>query len=85
MASGRIPLGFKSGDSSRGWQTVERHIYQECITAGGSGPRCGLEPLPVCTSRIVDVNVSVHQAGKNCGIAEIVQGDILMNLIGRHD
>ena len=72
FAARSFPLSFKRSDGSCRRKAVQRHIDQQCVTAGRRRARCGLETLPLRPARIVDVNMGIDQPRQNRRIAEVV-------------
>ena len=75
-------FGFESGDVGCRGQTVEGHVDEQRVAASGSGARGGLEAFPIGAAGVVDVHVGIDEAGKNGGVAKIVELGVGGNLIG---
>ena len=58
-------LRFECSDRRRRREAVQRHVHQQRVASCRRGAGCGLETFPLGSSGLVDVNVRIHQPGKN--------------------
>src|SRR5579862_1009880 len=68
----RNSLRFERGRRGRSRNTVERHVDQGCYSTRSRCSRRSLESFPVCASRLVDVDVRVHEARHDDGFSTVV-------------
>src|SRR5579862_6340267 len=73
LAISNLALAFQSShiDDFRG--AVEWHVHQRCHPSRGGCASCRREPLPLCPAGFIDVDVRVHQPGKQNVVTKIVQ------------
>ena len=67
-------LGFECGYGGGFGEAVEGHVDQGCVASGGSGAGGGAEAFPFGAAGLVDVNVSVDEAGEDGVMRVIVDG-----------
>ena len=80
-----VSFCFECSDSSRGRQAIQRHVYKQRIAAsrGGAGRRT--ESFPLRATRLVDVNMRVHQARQNGGVTKVLNGNLRGQLIRQNN
>ncbi len=66
-----VCLGGKGRDCGRDGDAVQRHVDDGGHPAGRRRAGRGLKPFPLGASRLVDVDVGVHDAGKECRVARV--------------
>ena len=62
LAGGRFSLGFERCHGCRLRKTIQRHIYQRGVTAGGGGTCGGGKSFPLRPARFIDVHMRIDQA-----------------------
>ena len=72
-SSGRGALGVQSPRVGGLGHTVQGHIHKRCDSAECRGSRGRRKTLPLGSAGIIDMNVRVHQAGKQDIFAKIVK------------
>ncbi len=70
LAGGRCTFRFERGHRRCFRETIQRHIDQCGVTAGGGGASGGGESFPFRSARFVHVHMRIHQAGQQHQIAE---------------
>jgi len=60
-------------------ETVERHVDECGVASGSGGAGCGAKAFPFGAAGLVDVNVSVDEAGEDCVMSVIVDGCVCWN------
>ena len=80
-ASSGCALGVESVDAGGGGKAIQGHVHKKGVAPGGGGARGGLEAFPIGATRIVNVNVGIDEAGKDYGVAKVVElcvgGDLI--------
>jgi hypothetical protein len=72
-------LGFECGYGGGFGEAVEGHVNQGCVASGGGGAGCGAEAFPLGAAGLVDVDVSVDEAGEDGVIDVIVESCVEWN------
>jgi hypothetical protein len=65
-------LGLKRSDSRSRGKAVQGHIDKQCVSTCRRSSCCSFESLPLCATGIVDMQVRIHEPGKNGPFAEIM-------------
>jgi len=64
LAGGSRDLLIQVGHGGGGRDSVKRHVNDGSDTAKGRGLGAGIEALPFSTAGLIQVNVSIDQAGQ---------------------
>ena len=80
-----VSFCFEGSDSGRGRQAIQRHVHKQRIAACGSGAGRRTESLPLRATRLVDVNMGVHQARQNGGVTKVLNGNLRGQLIRQNN
>ena len=64
LAGGRISLGFERCHGCGLRKTIQRHIYQRGVTAGGGGACGGGKSFPLRSARFIHVHMRIDQPGQ---------------------
>lgn len=64
LAMGRRKLLMQSGHGGSGWDGIQRHINDGGDTTKGGGLGAGVEAFPFGAAGLVQVDVSIDQAGQ---------------------
>ena len=73
LAGSGDSLGFERSYRRGFRKTIQGHIHQRGISAGGCGASGGREALPFRSAWFVDVHMRIHQPGQEHQVAECVQ------------
>ena len=73
------------GDVGCRGQTVQWHVDEKRVAAGGCGACGGVEAFPVGAAGIVDVHVGIDEAGENHSVGKIINRRVGRDLMGSYD
>lgn len=70
LTPGCFPFLLEVIDGGRGWDGVERHIYDGCDTSRDSCSRTCPESFPVCATWFVQMNVSTGKVEPEVSVSQ---------------
>src|SRR5579864_7589856 len=85
LSTRRRPLLFKSAHGNGRGHAVQGHVDKHGVATGRGCLSGGFKALPVSSSRFVDMDMRIHQAGQQRGIAEVLDYGIGWNFTRRGD